>query len=230
LSPDGKLQGKPIPILEAFRDSPYAALLASLERPKKNEDQPTPLTAQSIDEQRRREDALHTNAVQVLTPALAQKFPGLKAGQLLISMRNLDAIAVVDPESRAVVWAARGPWQGQHDAQFLENGNLLLFDNQGMPRGSRVLEYNPRSQAFPWVYSGEDWGTFYTAERGMCQRLPNGNTMAVSTMGKVILEVTAEKEVVWSFFPNRFIAFARRYTADQVPFLPTYVKPRPYVH
>jgi hypothetical protein len=230
LSPKGELQGKPLPILEAFRDSPYATLLASLEpskQRKKEEERPIPLTAQGIDEQRRREDALHTNALQVLTPALAQKFPGWKAGQVLITLRNLDAIAVVDLELRSVVWAARGPWQGQHDAQFLENGNLLLFDNQGLPKGSRVLEYNPRTQAFPWAYSGENWGPFYSSERGTCQRLLNGNTLVVNSTGMEILEVTPEREVVWSFFPDRFIAFARRYTADQVPFLPPGVKPRP---
>src|SRR5438105_4191446 len=38
LTPDGKLKGKPIPLLEAFRDSPYAALLQSLE-PSKKEDE-----------------------------------------------------------------------------------------------------------------------------------------------------------------------------------------------
>src|SRR5205814_7879405 len=109
-----------------------------------------------FDDKTRKQDALHTNTVQVLTPALAQKFPGWKAGQLLITMRNLDAIAIVDPELRKVVWAARGPWQAPHDAQFLDNGNLLLFDNQGLRKGSRILEYDPRTQAFPWAYAGEN--------------------------------------------------------------------------
>src|SRR5205814_975993 len=120
LTPDGKLKGKPIPVLEAFRDSPYAPLLHSLEPPKNHDDQPGPTTMQRFDDKTRKQDALHTNTVQVLTPALAQKFPGWKAGQLLITMRNLDAIAVVDPELRKVVWAARGPWQAPHDAQFLD--------------------------------------------------------------------------------------------------------------
>ncbi len=227
LTPDGQLKGKPIPVLEAFRDSPYAALLQSLEPSKKKDAESSPSTMQHFDDKTRKQDALHTNTVQVLTPALAQKFPGWKAGQLLITMRNLDAIAVVDPESRAVVWAARGPWQAPHDAQFLDNGTLLLFDNQGLRKGSRILEYDPRTQAFPWSYSGENWGPFFTSERGMCQRLPNGNTLAVNSKGGEILEVTRAKEVVWSYAPYRFIAYARRFTADQVPFLPASAKPRP---
>ena len=227
LTPDGHLKGKPISVLEAFRDSPYAALLQSLEPSKKKDDEAAPSTMQRFDDKTRKQDALHTNTVLALTPALAQKFPGWKAGQLLITMRNLDAVALVDPERRSVVWAARGPWQAPHDAQFLDNGTLLLFDNQGLRKGSRVMEYDPRTQAYPWTYSGENWPQFFTSERGMCQRLPNGNTLAVNSIGGEMLEVTRDKEVVWSFAPRRFIAYARRFTPDQVPFLPPGAKPRP---
>jgi len=227
LTPDGKLKGQPISVLEAFRDSPYSALLQSLEPSKKKDEESAPSTMQRFDDKTRKQDALHTNTVLVLTQELAQKFPGWKAGQLLITMRNLDAIALVDPERRAVVWAARGPWQAPHDAQFLDNGTLLLFDNQGLRKGSRVMEYDPRTQAFPWSYAGENWGPFFTSERGMCQRLSNGNTLAVNSIGGEMLEVTRDKEVVWSFAPRRFIAYARRFTADQVPFLPAATKPRP---
>jgi hypothetical protein len=226
LNPDGTLKNKPLPLLEAFRDSPYAVHLHSLEPNKKQDNQSAPLTLRRFDEETRRQDALHTNTIQVLTPSMAQKFPEWKAGQLLLTMRNLDSIAVVDPERRTVVWAARGPWQALHDAQFLDNGNLLLFDNLGLAKGSRVIEYDPRTQAFPWVYSGENWGPFFTSERGMCQRLPNGNTLAVNSKAGEILEVSRQKEVVWSFSPQRFIAYARRFTAEQVPFLPPGEKPR----
>ncbi len=227
LTPDGKLKGQPIPVLEAFRDSPYAALLQSLEPTKKEAEETAPSTMQRFDDKTRKQDALHTNTIQVLTPELAAKFPQWKPGQLLITMRNLDAIALIDPEKRAVVWAARGPWQALHDAQFLDNGDLLLFDNQGLRKGSRVLEYNPQTQAFPWSYTGEHWGPFFSSERGMCQRLRNGNTLAVNSIGGEVLEVTPEKEVVWSFAPHRFIAYAKRYSADELPFLPAGSKPRP---
>jgi hypothetical protein len=226
LNPDGTLKDKPIPVLEAFHNSPYAAHLQSLEPAKNKESQSNPLTQQRFDDETRKQDALHTNTVLVLTPSMAQKFPEWKAGHLLITMRNLDSIAVVDPERRTVVWAARGPWLALHDAQFLDNGNLLMFDNQGLAKGSRILEYDPRTQAFPWTYSGEFWGPFYSRERGMCQRLPNGNTLVVNSNAGEILEVTQEKEVVWLFSPQRFIAYARRFPAERVQFLPANEKPR----
>ena len=218
LSPDGKLLKKPIPILEALRDSPYSALLAALERPAKTSAPPGLPVSRLVDDARQR-DALHTNFVQVLTRQLAPKFPRFKPGQVLISMRHLDAIAVMDPQRGSVVWAARGPWRGQHDVQFLDNGHLLLFDNLGSPRGSRVLEYDPQTQAFPWSYSGENRGPFFSEQRGMSQRLPNGNTLIVNSQGGEILEVTAAKEVVWTCSFDAFIHVGRRYSPDQLPFL-----------
>jgi hypothetical protein len=227
LSPKGKRLKQPIPILEAFRDSAYSTLLAPLERGKKHEGRPGRLTAPSFDEAALRKDALHTNFVKVLSRALAPKFPSFKAGQVLISMRNLDTIAVMDMDKASVVWAARGPWLRQHDAQFLDTGHLLIFDNCGLPSRSRVLEYDPQTQAFPWSYAGENHAPFYTSERGMSQRLPNGNTLVVNSEGGKLLEVTRKKELVWSCSLNRFLSTARRYSPDQLQFLKGGQRARP---
>jgi hypothetical protein len=142
-----------------------------------------------------------------------------RAGQVLVSLRSTSTIALVDPLEGRVAWAARGPWLAQHDPQFLGNGHLLIFDNLGSPRGSRVLEYDPRTQALPWSYLGTEGSRFYTSERGMCQRLPNGNTFIVVSESGQMMEVTPDAEVVWSYKLNRFIASARRYHPDQLHFL-----------
>jgi hypothetical protein len=216
LTPDGRVKGKPLPLLEAFRDSPYATLLRALEPDDGARRPDTRFGDRTV-----RTDALHTNTVRVLTPELAPKFPMFKAGQVLISLRELDTIAVVDLERRGVVWAATGPWDAQHDPQFLDGGNILVFDNLGLPSPrSRVLEYDPRTQAFPWSYSGENGGGFFTRERGMSQRRPNGNTLIVDSEGGKLLEVTRAKEVAWTCaFPSRFVCSGRRYAPEQVPFL-----------
>jgi hypothetical protein len=163
----------------------------------------------------------------VLSRKLAPHFPRFKAGQVLLSIRHLDAIAVLDVEQRAIVWAARGPWLAQHDAQFLDNGRLLIFDNLGAPQGSRVLEYDPESQALPWSYSGEGGGAFFTAERGMSQRLPNGNTLIVDSQGGELFEVTRDREKVWCCAVQGFINFGRRYAPEELQFLPAGQRPRP---
>jgi hypothetical protein len=207
LSPEGKELARPIPILEAFQNSEYTPLLSSL--PKVAGWGSGGLPA----------DVLHMNHVRVLTRRLAPHFPRFKAGQVLISLRSVDTIAVLDTEKRSVVWAARGPWRAQHDPQFLDNGHLLIFDNLGSLRSSRVLEYDPQTQAFPWSYPDESGAPFRSGERGMSQRLPNGNTLIVNSQEKEILEVTPSKEVVWSRSFAAFINMGRRYSPDQLPFM-----------
>jgi hypothetical protein len=228
LSPEGKLRGRPIPILEALQNSPYAELLSSLKRPGRQEQNLGGMTGvQRYEEAVRRQDALHTNFAKVLSHKMAPKFPQFKAGQVLLSMRNLDTIAVLDVDTRKVVWAARGPWHAQHDPQFLDNGRILIFDNLGQPRRSRVLEYDPQSQALPWSYAGGNQPDFLTKERGMCQRLPNGNTLVViSEQGKLV-EVTPAGEVVWTCITtDRTITSARRYSPQELPFLKKGQPPR----
>lgn len=233
LSPDGKQLRKPVSILDAFRKSHYADLLAVIEESDQSRQPPAGSTAQCATPLVLRDldsvginDALHLNCVRVLPRDLAAKFPAFRAGQLLISLRNPSIIAMLDPILERVVWAARGPWLAQHDPQFLDNGHLLIFDNFGSPRGSRVLEYDPRTQAIPWSYAGAPGVGFYSSERGMNQRLPNGNTFIVDSEEGEIIEVTSDGEVVWLYSTGRFIASARRYSRERLSFLPSGIRAR----
>jgi hypothetical protein len=216
LSPEGKELRKPISLVEAFRDSPYALLLSPHERAKRHGSLPGAPS-----------DFLHTNCVQVLGREIASKFPYFKKGHVLISLREIDTLAMLDPQSGVISWATQGLWRRQHDAHFLDNGHLLLFDNLGSPRSSRVLEYDPKSQAFLWSYPSETGTPFVSKERGMSQRLPNGNTLIVNSEGHELMEVTSEKEVVWSCTFDSFISSGRRYSPSQLTFLKGGTRARP---
>jgi hypothetical protein len=239
MTPDGR-EVESVAVEEAFRDSAYSFLLS------------TAIAEQAIPKDRSRfsssfesflqpskGDLFHTNSINVLTQAHARKFPLFQARQVLISLRSLHAIAVLDVRKRSVVWAALGPWRIQHDAEFLDDGRLLLFDNHGWSKGCRVIEYDPVTQAIPWVYSEADSGPFHAAFRGMKQRLPNGNTLIVAPDNRRLFEVTRGKELVWEYFcplppvpPNqesgaRAITGARRYSADELAFLKGVARARP---
>jgi hypothetical protein len=201
LSAQGKELRK-IALLEAFRDSPYALLLHGRE--------PQPANAW---------DVLHANHIEVLRAELVPHFPEFKAGQVLLSLRELDALAVLDPTRGQLVWAARGPWRAQHDPHFLDNGRLLLFDNKGMPGASRVLEYDPQTQALPWSYTSEDSPPFVSAVQGNVQRLHNGNTFINNAVGGMLMEVTPDRELVWQCWCQAHISFARRYPPQSLTFL-----------
>jgi hypothetical protein len=170
-------------------------------------------------------DILHANSLRVLRVPVASKFPLFKAGQLLISLNTPSLLVVVDLDRQAIVWAAKGSWRHQHDAQFLYNGHILLFDNMGSPLGSRVLEYDPTTYAIPWSSGGTRETTFRASFRGRCQRLPNGNTRITDPQNR-IFEVTPSKEVVWQLgLPSgeentiRSITGSTVYSRDELSFL-----------
>jgi hypothetical protein len=252
LSPEGKELDKPLPILEAFRDSPYASTLDSIDRLIREEararksDPPRaarfastgvlPPRGRLVSEG----DILHANSVKVLRRALAPRFPLFKAGQVLTSLRNLDTLAVLDTKTRGVTWAAQGIWQAQHDPEFLESGRLLVYDNLGPFDRSRIIEYDPVTQATPWVYSHEAANPFFADARGMKQRLPNGNTLIVDPEHSRLLEVTRSKELVWEWVcrlplvemdkhtsMRSGITGARRYRLDHLAFLKGVARARP---
>jgi hypothetical protein len=239
LSPDGR-ELENIPIEEAFRDSAYSFLLSTAIAEQAIPKDPAQLKSSfEAFVQPAKGDLFHTNSVKVLTPARARHFPLFRPGQVLISLRGLHALAVLETRKRSVAWAALGPWRIQHDAHFLDNGRLLLFDNHGWDKGCRVIEYDPVTQAIPWVYSEPGSALFHAAFRGMAQRLPNGNTLIVDPDNRRLLEVTRDKQLVWENFcrwppagPHqqagaRAITGARRYSAEELPFLKGVARARP---
>ncbi len=185
LSPQGKLLEK-IPLTPALLHSEYGRLFASL---------PWFSVAGTG-------DFLHTNAVQVITPELAANFPYARAGDLLISFREMNTIAVLDPDQRKIVWALHGPWIGQHYPDLLPDGNIIVFDNNGRfdPGGrSQVIEFNPTTLATVWSYHGDKDHFFQSGIRGGEQRLPNGDTLITEEQAGTLLEVTPQDEIVWKF-------------------------------
>lgn len=152
-------------------------------------------------EGRRYIDLLHANSIETLRDTqLADRHPLYRPGNWLVSLRHQDAVIVVDPEARELVWFwGPGELSGQHDAQMLENGNVLIFDN-GLDRGrSRVVELDPVAGEIVWQYGTGDDPHFFTAGRGASQKLPNGNVLVVNSNEGEAFEVTRDHRVVWRF-------------------------------
>jgi hypothetical protein len=147
-------------------------------------------------------DYLHTNAIEVLDGTGAQKLPAATAGRVLLSFREIGAIAILDVEKEEIVWAMRGPWLRQHDPDLLPNGNILLFDNQGHvgPGGiTRVIEFDPATQQIVWSYAGTKEQPFESEVRSSQARLANGNTLITESDGGRLFEVTPAGEIVWNY-------------------------------
>ncbi|MGD8817299.1 MAG: arylsulfotransferase family protein, partial [Acidobacteriota bacterium] len=167
-------------ILDALRGSDFAGLLRR-----------SPM----------RGDIMHTNTLQLLGADAEADAPAFRPGNILTSFRKLDAVAVIDPRVNRVVWALRSITKGQHDPTLLDDGNVLIFDNQrAADPGSRVVEVDPASREILWRYPTEDMdGGMYSRCCGTAQRLPNGNTLITYTGPGRAVETTAAGRIVWEF-------------------------------
>ena len=143
-------------------------------------------------------DFFHLNSIEILP----RDVPGLgRRGHLLISLRHLDLVAVVDPESGEFGWVwGPGEVEAQHHPSLLDNGHVLLFDNGPWRGYSRVVEVAPASGEIVWEYRGDPPSSFLSPSRGACQRLPNGNTLITESDAGYMFEVTPEREVVWELY------------------------------
>ena len=179
LSPEGEVL-RSISILEAFERSDYRPLLERMAPPP---------------------DLLHTNTLEILDGRLAHRHPAFRAGNLLLSVLELDAVAVLDPEAEEIVWALAGLWRKQHQPTILDDGTMLVFDNLGAADGtSRVLELDPFTQQIAWRH-GRD---LYSRTLGSVQRLVNGNTLITESENGRAVELAPDGGVVWEFLtPHR---------------------------
>ncbi|MBN1871592.1 MAG: aryl-sulfate sulfotransferase [Candidatus Omnitrophica bacterium] len=113
----------------------------------------------------------------------------LANGNTLVSLRNFNCLAEVDPRGDVVKVIDKDFLEGQHDPEVLASGNILLA-NHGNPQ--EALEIDKDTGEVIWrfpVFKRQSWPL------RDADRLPNGNTLI--TGSTMILEVTPEQQVVW---------------------------------
>lgn len=141
-------------------------------------------------------DPLHTNHVEVFDGSLAGRSTLFERGNFLISIKQLNAIAIVDGSTQRIIWL----WGPNnlvlpHHPRLLANGHILVFDN-GTDR-SRVIELDPAERRIVWSY--ENGTDFFSRSMGSVQRLPNGNTLITESQKGYVFEVDPAGEIVWKF-------------------------------
>jgi outer membrane protein assembly factor BamB len=182
VSAEGVVLGR-FSLLRAFLDSPFSKML-------------TPM--------KDRGDIFHTNTLEWLDGSRVERSELFRRGNLLVSLREVDVVAIVDPLREIVEWASRGPWDAQHQPTLLADGNLLIFDNRGAGGRARVLEFDLTNGTVAWEYTGSEGNRLMSPEAGSCQRLPGGTTLITESERGRAIEVTRDGEVVWEFVsPHR---------------------------
>jgi len=190
-------------IPEAFAHSPYSNMLTLFEN-----DLPDLQKMRSpYGDQKTLYDLLHLNSVQYLDAAHAKALPQAKEGDLLISLRGLNSIAVLRPSLKQIVWATRGPWLHQHYVRVEDDGKLYVYDNEGarvivQDQGglpveqlkSRILSYDPFNGQWMELFSSTKMHSYW---RGYYYFLPGGNIIVSSPQRSRVIVVSPEKKILW---------------------------------
>ncbi len=148
----------------------------------------------------------HLNDVEPLPSGLADEYPTFEAGDLLVSLRNVNLVLVFDPSSERVKWHTTGPFIQQHDPDFYGNGWVGVFDNNtdGTKRGevlggSRIVAFHPQTDSVKVLFPTKLSEPFYTDRRGKWQKLENGNLLLTETRAGRVVEVGPEGRTIWEW-------------------------------
>lgn len=143
-------------------------------------------------------DAFHINDAEPLRAEMADAFPMFEAGDVLISLRELNLVAVIDPDTGHMKWWQYGPWFKQHDPDFEPDGTITVYDNATGSGETRILRVRPgQRESVKTLFSGSDRVPFYSWRRGKHQTLPGGNLLITEAEGGRVLEVSPEGELIW---------------------------------
>ena len=163
------------------------------------------------------DDLFHPNDVEVLKAGMASRFPAFAAGDLLISLRTTNMVAVVDPVRLEVKWARYGPWIGQHDPDFTADGRISIYNNNTGGTLSSIVSVDPGTNDTRLL---DAKAGFYTAFMGKHTILPDhsiqvvvpgeGRVLEFDRDGNLLLEINN----VFSTAYNGYVADANWFKDD----------------
>jgi hypothetical protein len=199
VSREGEVQGR-ISVLDAIYEGKYQGIL---------------LQGHELHPKTTQADVMHLNDVEILGEAFCKHHPFANPGDIGVSLRTVDALAIIDKDSKKVKWSMCGPFLRQHDPDFLDDGTILIFDNRedtGIvneinyvtePQSfgySRIIQIDPCTMTVLWCYEGTTENPFYTSIEGEQQLLSDQNVLVVETEKGRIFEVDRRsKAIVWEY-------------------------------
>ncbi len=154
-------------------------------------------------------DVLHTTGLELLDGKLASTHAAFAKGNVLVTMKNLHAAAVLDTKKNTIAWVGQGKFRHPNDPVVGPDGSILVFDNRG-PRvledksESRIVKLDPKTGKDTAVFRGGKDVPFYSRTCGAVQPLKGGHLLITETDNGRAFELDGKKKVVWEYWnPHR---------------------------
>lgn len=148
-------------------------------------------------------DTLHLNDIEIFPSTMS---PGVFApGDIMVSLRNLNAVIVFSPEDKKVKYTSIGKYVRQHDPDFIDGNSFSVFDNNNLkdlvPEPySRIMIESAVDGSVKEYYAGAPGKRFFTKVFGKHQWLDNGNLLITGAMEGRAIEVDQQKNIVWQHY------------------------------
>jgi hypothetical protein len=175
-------------------------------------------------------DPIHLNDLRVVGDVVPTYPSGVKKGDIFLSMRSLNAVALLDGKTERFKWMSVGSTIQQHSPRFDGHDGLFVFDNRGGPAkqgGTRIVRIDMLSGQPQTVFPKPDVPLpekFFSQTAGHIDLHREQPRMLVaSTHQGVVWEVNVTNgEVIWEYVNThslrgkyaRFPVYTAKYVYD----------------
>ena len=158
------------------------------------------------------DEPVHANKVAELPSEIAASFPLFSAGDLAISLRALNLVFVISPDTKKVKWYQTGPWLRQHDPEFRADGKISIFNNNvyrtayvngqtalSTPFSTNIMTINPVTRHTAVVFGEKPGQEMLSVIRGQHEILQGYGILITEFDAGRVLEVNTNGEIVWEY-------------------------------
>ena len=147
-------------------------------------------------------DTLHLNDVETFPGTLEEG--AFKAGDIMVSLRNINTVFVFREEDLVVTQISTGTWVRQHDPDFIDGDTISVFDNYNIApeeygQQSRIIIKSFATGEHSIYFTGSERQPLYTDIVGNHQWLPNGNLLITESVKGRAIEIDPQGEIVWEY-------------------------------
>ena len=148
-------------------------------------------------------DTLHLNDVETFPSSLSEGV--FKHGDVMISLRNINAILVFNPEDMRIRFLSIGNVLRQHDPDFLDGNTISVFDNKNLfpdndGEYSKIVELSALEGSVTEHFTGSEKLPFFANIMGKHQLLSTGNLLITEAPLGRAFEISPEGKLLWEYY------------------------------